>query len=139
MAPLTLRAKRLKQTFFVSVESSDTVLTVKTRLAAMVGKPKEAKDFRLSVPAAAPAPVAAAPVAANNANAKTDPALPKPPVYASLEDAGVVEQLGLADDAVVYFTYWLGEGQDGSWENVQIVDFEPLDDAEEDVKGKGHA
>ncbi|KAI9342533.1 hypothetical protein BDR26DRAFT_1006610 [Obelidium mucronatum] len=113
MAPLTLRAKRLKATYFVSAESNDSVLALKGKLAHMIGK-KEAKDLRLQI---------------LDQRDKT-----KPGVLATLEDPALLEQLGLTDDAVVYFSYWLGEGQDGSWEPVQFIEFEPLND-----EGEGHA
>ncbi|KAJ3019095.1 UNVERIFIED_CONTAM: hypothetical protein HDU68_010827 [Siphonaria sp. JEL0065] len=92
MAPLTLRAKRLKQTFFVSAETSDSVFALKTKLAHMIGR-KEAKDLRLQV----------------LQTTGSDPKDSKQ-TLATLEDQPLLEQLGLVDDSVLYFTYWLGEG-----------------------------
>ncbi|KAJ3402423.1 hypothetical protein CcCBS67573_g00461 [Chytriomyces confervae] len=119
MVAITLRAKRLKQVYFVSADTSDTVLALKGKLAKMVGGGKEAATIRLQVPA------------------KTEQGK-----FNVLEDPAVLEQLGIADDAVVYFIYSIDGTPDGNWEPVQIIEFESLnDDGDEtvDLKGKGHA
>ncbi|KAI8622014.1 hypothetical protein BC830DRAFT_1163228 [Chytriomyces sp. MP71] len=120
MGALTLRLRRLRATYFVSCESGDTVLALKTKLAHMVGKPREAKDLRILV------------------QAKAEQG--KQPQFNALEDPALLEQLGLVDDALLHFVLALDGQPEGSWEPVQIIEFDPLnEDPEDDPKGKAVA
>ncbi|KAI8841296.1 hypothetical protein BC829DRAFT_420611 [Chytridium lagenaria] len=113
-----IRAKRLKSTYFVTCEPTETVQSFKIRLAGMLGRGKDyIKEMRLSVP-----------------NKTGDG-------YNTLEDTGILEQLGVVDDAVVYLTLWMQgnpNAADGTWESVNVPEFEPLGDEEVggDDKGK---
>ncbi|KAJ3211485.1 AMP deaminase [Dinochytrium kinnereticum] len=114
--------KRLKSTYFVSAEPSESVQALKIRLAAMLGRGRDyVKEMRLSVP-----------------NKAGDG-------HNTLEDNGILEQLALVDDAVVYLTLWMQGNPnpaDGSWESVNVPEFEPLGDEGDmavDEKGKSAA
>ncbi|KAJ3041009.1 hypothetical protein HDU99_010123 [Rhizoclosmatium hyalinum] len=113
-------------------ESGETVAALKTKLGSMLGR----ASLRLSVAVVPKAADAAPPPPTSNA--AKDPkaaaasaaaaAAAAQPQFAVLEDTALLEQLGLADDSVVYFSFPI-DGQQDAWENVQIVEFEPLDDA----------
>ncbi|KAJ3103013.1 hypothetical protein HDU97_010451 [Phlyctochytrium planicorne] len=117
-----IRVKRLKATYFITIEEADTVLALKSKVASTIGKGREAlKDIRLSV-----------------LNKTGD-------AYNTLEDSGILEQLGIVDDSVVYLTLWMPgnpNAADGAWESVSVPEFEPLGeevDMTVDDKGKGTA
>ncbi|KAJ3104671.1 hypothetical protein HDU96_008852, partial [Phlyctochytrium bullatum] len=99
-----------------------TVLSVKQRLATILGKGREfLKEMRL-----------------------LSPGKPGEP-YNVLEDSGVLEQLGISEDdkrAVICIESLLAGTAEGAWESVNVPDFEPLGDESEavpDDKGKGAA
>jgi hypothetical protein len=82
-----LRIKRLKATYFLTVEPNDTVLSAKNKLAQILGQSKDVKDIRLQV--------------AGKASG----------TYMPLEDTSILEQVGLVDDAEVYLSFWMPDGR----------------------------
>ncbi|KAJ3211467.1 hypothetical protein HDU82_005825 [Entophlyctis luteolus] len=141
MSPLTLRLKRNKQTYFVTADSTDSVSALKGKFLQMLGKGKNPREVRLQVVvvprledgtlgvasatgrAAQQTPVSKLPQAA--AGGSVNAAIQ----YSALDDSAILEQLGLVDDGVVFFTFWLGDDSGGgSWEQVSVPEVEPLDD-----------
>ncbi|KAI8818898.1 uncharacterized protein EV422DRAFT_535840 [Fimicolochytrium jonesii] len=142
-----LRVKRQKTIYFLECTPQDSIGSLKTKLAhGPLNREKDPKDLKFFV-ATAPRAEAAPAKGTAKADAKGDPA--PTPGYAGLEDAALLEQLGLVDDSVVYLAYWVpGEGSGtGAWEPVQVPEFESLHEEEgghdavepEDRKGKGKA
>ncbi|KAJ3154181.1 hypothetical protein HDU86_004725 [Geranomyces michiganensis] len=114
-----VRIKHHKRTYFIECASTSTVGSLKPKLLAQAG---------------------------TTADVKLHIAGKTPGTYNSLEDAAVLEQVGIVDEQVLYAAFWVaGEGTaTGSWEAIAVPEFEPLvhddDDAiEDDPKGKGKA
>eukprot|EP00842_Homolaphlyctis_polyrhiza_P006892 jgi/Hompol1/792/HPOL_002407-RA len=101
---MLLLVKRQKKTFFIEASPHDTVHKLKSRLAVMLNKEKEPKELRLFF------------------------RQPKMTGYTPLEDAAVLEQVGIIDQDTLYLSYWIGDGADGKWEAIDIPPFEPLHD-----------
>lgn len=78
-----LRVKRQKQTYFVDIKLLDTVLKLKNQLSVMLFKERLPKEIRLQIPG------------------KTAGQ------YTPLEDTAILEQVGLADEGVVYMCLWI--------------------------------
>ncbi|KAJ3196584.1 hypothetical protein HK101_008376 [Irineochytrium annulatum] len=143
---MCLRVKRQKTTIFVNVEPTDSVMSLKLKLAQILGRGREgAKDLRLQT------------------LGKT------PDVYNTLEDSGILEQLSVTDDGILYMTYWIsGNRMDlanalvafcnayavyfhphkpapasGAWEPVNVPSYEDLNEEDfvstVDAKGKASA
>ncbi|KAJ3099084.1 hypothetical protein HK100_004968, partial [Physocladia obscura] len=131
--PITVRAKRGRQTYFVSGDTGDTVHALKTRLAHVLSatadsataasgpssssaaSKRDPRDLRL-LAAAAPRPDDPPAKAPQSAPA-TAPSASSVNAYTPLDDSAVLEQLGLTDDAVLYFVFRLSDTLgDASWE-----------------------
>ncbi|TPX54391.1 hypothetical protein PhCBS80983_g05952 [Powellomyces hirtus] len=119
-----VRIKHHKKTYFIECAPTGTVATLKAKLATQAAPTGHTTDVKLHIAGKVPG------------------------TYAALEDAAVLEQVGIADDAVLYAAFWVpGESAGtGSWEPIQVPDFEPLHDdpddgadTAEDMKGKGKA
>ncbi len=119
-----LRVKRGKSTWFVdSVLPSDTVLALKTRLAPLVGA-GEVRDLRLHLKATATTTTAAT---NSGLSGQVVPATTTTTItYTPLEEAGVLEQLGLKCDDTLYLALWQrtegGGPTDGKWEPVSVIE-----------------
>ncbi|KAI8807634.1 hypothetical protein BJ742DRAFT_811348 [Cladochytrium replicatum] len=130
MATIYLRVKRRKTTYFVEIPPTDTVLALKNKLATALSTQTEPKDMRLLVTSKAQSQQP------NNQQQ-----------YSSLEDSGVLEQLGIIDDQIVYLVLWVANennAAEGAWEPVDVPEFEPLNDdgameivEPAEAKGKG--
>ncbi|KAJ3165259.1 hypothetical protein HDU88_004344 [Geranomyces variabilis] len=114
-----VRIKHHKRTYFVECVSTSTVGSLKPKLLAQAG---------------------------TTADVKLHIAGKTPGTYSSLEDAAVLEQVGIVDEQILYAAFWVTGEATGSWEAIAVPEFEPLvhdDDwpgeAGDDPKGKGKA
>ncbi|KAI8805836.1 hypothetical protein BJ742DRAFT_741054 [Cladochytrium replicatum] len=117
-ATIYLRVKRKKTTYFIEIAPTDTVLSLKNRLATVLS-PTDPKDMRLLVPTK---------TQSQQPNSQQQNSQQQ---YSSLEDSGVLEQLGIVDDQIVYVVLWVSNesnAAEGSWEAVDVPEFEPLND-----------
>lgn len=80
---MLLLCKRQKTTYFVEASAQETVQQLKTKLSKILNGEKEPKDIRLQV---------------QGKQAGT---------YSALDDSAALEQLGLAENAVLYLSYWI--------------------------------
>ncbi|KAJ3012786.1 hypothetical protein HKX48_006091 [Thoreauomyces humboldtii] len=123
-----VRIKHHKATHFIECTTTSTVSFLKQRFLAQTTPPPNATaapDVRLHIPGKSPG------------------------TWAALDDAAVLEQVGVVNDSVLGAAFWGGgDGGTGSWEPVEVPDFEPLQDeldeatggmGAEDAKGKGKA
>lgn len=73
------RVRRLRTIYFLEFRPSDSVATIKGKLARLIEGEREAKDLRLQIL--------------------------KNESYVTLDDLTTAEQAGIVDDSVVYMTY----------------------------------
>ncbi|KAJ3285570.1 hypothetical protein HK104_009433 [Borealophlyctis nickersoniae] len=144
MSSIFLRVRRHKTTYFLETDPKDTVHSLKQKLYVVLNKERDLKDMRLLVASSAGAAGTAAPTGKGTAGAQAQAQQQQP--YGPLEDSGVIEQLGLENDSVVYLVFWVSgdpNPSDGKWEPVEIPEYEPLgveeEAAEEVTDGKGKA
>ncbi|KAL2917704.1 hypothetical protein HK105_202577 [Polyrhizophydium stewartii] len=101
---MLLLVKRHKTTYFVEASQHDTVQKLKARISHILNKEKEPKELRLFFRP------------------------PKQTGLTPLEDAAVLEQVGVVDYDTLFLVYWINDGADGKWETVDVPPFEPLHD-----------
>ncbi|KAH6573386.1 hypothetical protein BASA50_005141 [Batrachochytrium salamandrivorans] len=101
---MLLLVKRHKTTFMVEAFPADTVMKLKARLLLLLGKEREAMQLRLLY-----RPL-------------------KQTGYTPLEDAAVLEQVGVVDQDTLYLVYCSNEGPDGKWEAVDVPPYDSLHD-----------
>ncbi|KAJ8331514.1 hypothetical protein QVD99_001784 [Batrachochytrium dendrobatidis] len=114
---MLLLIKRHKTTYLVEISLHESVQKLKSRISLIINKEKEAKELRLMYKP------------------------PKQTTYTVLEDAAVLEQVGVVDQDTLYLIYL--NSDDGKWETVMVPPYEPLyedaDLADESAANKGKA
>ncbi|KXS18351.1 hypothetical protein M427DRAFT_53746 [Gonapodya prolifera JEL478] len=121
MSSIYLRVKRIRTTYFVEAQPTDTVTQLKTKIAHIAGGGRTEKELKLSVVATATGGV---PVKEGT-----------PKEYTTLDDNAVLEQIGFQDDSELFVTYWLPETS--KWEDVDVPPFEALEDDASAAGGSG--
>ncbi|KAI9219661.1 hypothetical protein BC828DRAFT_406502 [Blastocladiella britannica] len=130
LSTLTLRIKRLRQTYFISAAATDTVLAVKKKTAKLVAH--DPRDLRLLVPRA------------DSISTTVDyAALANPKdLLVELDDKAVLDQLNVPNDAVLYLSLWISNDSnaaDGKWEAIEIPKPAPLQEPEDDLESDAAA
>ncbi|CAO3598697.1 unnamed protein product [Absidia cylindrospora] len=133
--PLYIRVKREKTITFLCIELQDTILSIKEKLIPIMAKSKPVEDIRLyldTTPAAA-----------------SDTPQQQTVSGRLLEDHQTAKASGLGNDVLVYLIYF--DHDHGKWEEINVVEFESLDDDADEAmemtddtpkkkeKGKGRA
>lgn len=135
-----VRARRQRTVVFLSLRANDTVGTTKKLLSEALQGEKSPAQIQLFL-------------------AKGDTRIPLP------DDDQTADAVGIQEESTLYFVFGDGQGKEtspslrtswvtlrllGGWEDVHIDEYEPLDDADEEVemkdaptgkkeKGKGRA
>jgi len=102
-----IKVKRHKTVIFIEVYISDTILTLKNKICKALRNEKEPSDIRLQLES-------------NRLPSER---------YSSLDDDTTIEELGLANNTILYMTYWISKDVGtGEWEQVDVPKYEPVEE-----------